>query len=424
MREESEMPHKRKGKHPDKALSAVTVRSLTAPGRYPDGNGLYLVVEPSGAKRWVLRTVIKSKRCDIGLGGLSLVSLADARESAARLRRIARTNGDPLADRKKERRDIPTFEQAARQVHQSHSASFRNPRHSAQWIATLVQDVMPVFGGKRVDQVESSDVLRALSAIWLSKPETARRIRQRIKAVFDWARAAGFRSGDNPVEGITKVLPKQRDSVEHHASLPYAKVSQFVISLRDAGAGTSVKLAFEFLILTAARTGEVLGARWSEFDLDGKTWTIPADRMKAGRAHRVPLSTRCVEILTAAKNIGANEDLFAALAIPGKGADGDYVFPGQTSTKPLSNMCFHMCLRRMSQNGITPHGFRSSFRNWAAEKTNFPREVCEMALAHTLKDKTEAAYNRTDLFERRGDLMSAWSDFVTAQPGEVVRIRA
>lgn len=403
------MPHKRKGKHPDKELSAMKVRTVAEPGRYADGNGLYLVVEPSGAKRWVLRTVIKTKRCDIGLGGLSLVSLADARESAARLRKIARTNGDPLAERTKERRDIPTFEQAARLVHKSHSASFRNLKHSAQWINTLTENVFPVFGGRRVDQIESPDVLKALSAIWLKKPETARRVRQRIKSVFDWARAAGFRSGDNPVEGIAMVLPKQRDVAEHHASLPYSQVSSFLAGLHESGAGSSVQLAFELLILAAARTGEVLGAKWSEIDIEEKTWTIPADRMKAHRIHRVPLSPRCVEILESAKKLPGSE-LF--------------VFPGQAIKSPLSNMAFHMCLRRMNRQGITPHGFRSSFRNWAAERTNFPREVCEMALAHTLKDKTEAAYNRTDLFEKRRSLMDAWCAFATAKTGQVIQIRA
>jgi integrase len=368
-----------------------------------------LVVEPSGAKRWVLRTIIKSKRCDVGLGGLSLVSLADARESAAKLRKIARANGDPLAERIKERRNIPTFEKAAEHVHKSHSASFRNARHAAQWINTLTEYVVPVFGGKRVDQVESSDVLKALSAIWLSKPETARRVRQRIKSVFDWAKAAGFRSGDNPVEGITRVLPKQRDVVAHHASLPYVRVSQFLAALQACGAGSSVKLAFEFMVLTAARTGEVLGTKWSEINIDEKTWTIPADRMKAGRMHRVPLSPRCLEILESAKKLPGN---------------GDYVFTGHSAAVPLSNMAFQMCLRRMSRKDITPHGFRSSFRNWAAEKTNVPREVCEMALAHTLKDKTEAAYNRTDLFEKRRDLMEAWESFATAEPGKVIRIGA
>jgi integrase len=407
--EKMTMGRKRKGKHPSNELSAAKVRSLTKPGRYPDGNGLYLVVRESGSKQWVLRTVIKAKRCDVGLGGLSVITLADARESAAKLRKIARTNGDPLADRVKEKRIVPTFEEAAREVHEAHSASFKNVKHKAQWINTLDKDVFPFFGSRRIDKIESADVLKALSPIWLSKPETARRIRQRIKTVFDWAKAAGHRSGDNPVEGLSKVLPRQKDTEEHHASLPYYKVSEFIASLKNAGAGSSVKLAFEFLILTATRTSETLGAKWNEIDLEEKTWTIPADRMKAGKEHRVPLSPRCLEILTEAKKLPGSEG---------------FVFPGQNAKEPLSNMAFHMCLRRMERTAITPHGFRSSFRNWAAEKTNFPREVCEMVLAHTLKNKAEAAYNRTDLFDKRRTLMEAWESFAATPAAKVVKIRA
>jgi integrase len=406
----SENPsRKRKGKHPEKALSATRVRALTLPGRYIDGNGLYLIVEPSGAKRWLLRTVIRGKRSDLGLGGLSVVSLAQARDEAARLRRLARADGDPIAERRNQRRVVLTFEEAARRVHESHAEAFRNAKHKAQWINSLDDYAFPVFGDRRVDQIESADVLKALSAIWLSKPETARRVRQRIKAVFDWAKASGFRTGDNPVEGIAKVLPKQRDTVEHHASLPYGQVAAFIQALQDSDAGGLVKLAFELLILTATRTSEVLKAQWPEFDLEGKTWTIPGERMKAGRVFRIPLSARCVEILEAAKKLAP------------EGAD--YVFPGQSAKHPLSNMVFLMTLRRMGRK-FTAHGFRSSFRNWGSERTNFPREVCEMALAHTLKDKTEAAYNRTDLFEKRRKLMYAWASFVTAPAAKVVKIRA
>jgi integrase len=241
------------------------------------------------------------------------------------------------------------------------------------------------------------------------KPETARRVRQRIKSVFDWAKAAGFRSGDNPVEGVSKALPKQRDDVNHHASLPYGDVPKFLTAVRGTTMEDSAKLAFEFLILTSTRTSEVLGARWNEFNLKEKTWTIPADRMKAHRVHRVPLSARCLAILAAARKLSDS---------------GKVVFPEGSTDEPMSNMVFITLLRRVKRTDITAHGFRSSFRNWAAEKTNFPREVCEMALAHTLKDKTEAAYNRTDLFERRRKLMEAWESFATAPEGKVVKMRA
>ncbi|HEY3433012.1 MAG TPA: integrase arm-type DNA-binding domain-containing protein [Rhodocyclaceae bacterium] len=383
------------GKHPEKALTAVKVKALAAPGRYADGNGLYLVVDPSGSKRWVLRTVIKGKRCDIGLGGLSLVSLAEARDEAARLRKIARNNGDPLMERRTARKVIPTFEEAARQVHKEHSPSWRNPKHAGQWINTMAEYAFPEFGSRRVDAIGTSDVKAALLSIWHTKPETARRVRQRINMVFDWCKASGLRTGDNPCDGLAKVLPKQTDRGEHHAAMPYPDVPDFILTLRESDAGELARLAFEFLILTAGRTGEIVAARRSEINANAGIWTIPAERMKAKREHRVPLSQRCLEILNRAKELAG---------------DSEYVFPGRSPGKPLSNMAFLMMLRRMSLD-ITAHGFRSSFRDWAAERTNVPRDVCEAALAHSVQDKTEAAYNRTDLFEKRRNLMDAWAGF-------------
>lgn len=387
------------GSHPDKALSPVKVRSLTAPGRYADGNGLYLVVDPSGAKRWLLRVVVHGKRTDIGLGGLKLVSQAEAREQASRLRKIARAGGDPLAERRAAKRVIPTFEAAAKEVHAAHKESWKNHKHADQWINTLTQYVLPVFGQKHVDQIESADVLKALSVIWLAKPETARRVLQRIRTVFDWAKASGHRSGDNPVDGVSKVLPKQNAAGAHHAALPYAKASQFIKKLRTVDAGASSRLALEFMILTAVRTNEVLGARCSEIDLKKKTWTIPAERMKMKREHRVPLSPRCIEILKEAREVNDKST---------------FVFPGRSDDKPLSNMVFLMLLRRMKFK-ITAHGFRSTFRDWASEQTSFPSAVCEAALAHAIKDKTEAAYNRTDLFEKRRELMVTWADYCSGK---------
>ena len=385
---------KSSGPHPDKALSPAKVRTLRTPGRYTDGNGLYLIVDPSGAKRWVLRTVILGKRSDIGLGSFKLVSQAEAREEAGRLRKIARAGGDPLAERKAAKHTSPTFEAAAKQVHSAHKSSWRNPKHAKQWIATLKEYVFPIFGKRRVSGITPADVLQALNPIWAKKPETARRVMQRIRTVFDWAKASGHRSGDNPVDGVLKVLPKQNTADAHHAALPYDKVSKFLRDLRTVEAGASARLAFEFTILTTARTSEVIEAQWAEIDLKKKTWTIPAQRMKAKREHRVPLSPRCVAILKEARKL--NED-------------SKYVFPGRADDKPLSNMVFLMLLRRMNLD-ITAHGFRSSFRDWASEQTNFPSAVCEAALAHVIKDKTEAAYNRTDLFEKRRELMTQWAE--------------
>lgn len=387
------------GKHPDKALSAMQVRNLSKPGRYADGNGLYLVVDPSGAKRWLLRVVVHGKRRDIGLGGISLVSLSEAREKALSYRKIARDGGDPLVEKRKERREIPTFTKAAEQVHAEHKASWSNKKHVDQWINTLKEYVFPHFGETRVDQVQTPDVLKALAPIWLTKPETARRVRQRIKSVLDWAKAAGLRSGENPVEGVEKGLPKQNGRDRHHEAMPYGQVAAFIKDLRASEASENTRLAFELLILTASRTSEVLQARWDEFDLDQALWTVPAERMKAGRIHRVPLSDRCVEILKRAKALGA---------------DSSYVFPGRSAEKPLSNMVFLMLLRRMKLN-VTAHGFRSSFRDWAAEATHFPREVAEMALAHTIENKVEAAYRRGDLMEKRREMMEAWAMYLSSQ---------
>lgn len=400
---------KRKGKHPHHELAATKVKNLKEPGRYVDGNGLYLIVDPSGAKRWVLRTVVHGKRRDMGLGGVTTVSLAEAREKAAALRKLARSGGDPLAERRKDHTPIPTFEQAAREVYASHSASWKNRKHAAQWIKTLEEYVFPVFGDRRVDYIDTPEVLKALSPIWLTKPETARRVRQRIGVVMDWAKAQKFRSGDNPIRGVTKGLPKQTDRPEHHVSLPYAEVSGFIRDMRASDSNEITRLAFEFLILTATRTNEVIGARWSEINLKEKVWTLPKERMKAKVEHRVPLSPRCLEILKRARELA--------------GEDSDYVFPGRTPGEPLSNMAFLMTLRRMGCT-FTAHGFRSTFRDWAAERTNFPNDVCEAALAHSVKDKTEAAYKRSDLFERRRDLMTTWAAFATEGKAKVLPLRS
>lgn len=383
------------GKHPDKALTSVRVRSLNLPGRYADGNGLYLVVEPSGAKRWLLRTVVQGRRRDIGLGGLSLVSLAEAREKALAHRKLARDGGDPLEERRKARRIVPTFAEAAEQVHADHKASWENPKHAVQWLNTLTTYAYPHFGTRPVDQINTPDVLRALLPIWLTKPETARRVRQRIGTVLNWAKAAGHRTGENAVEGVAKGLPKQVDKVEHYAALPYAEVPGFIDRLRMSESGEVTRLAFEILILTASRTSEALGARWEEIDEAEKLWIVPAARMKKRREHRVPLSSQALTVLTQAKLLADG---------------GPFVFPGRTPAKPLSNMVFEMALRRM-QVGVTAHGFRSSFRDWAAEATNFSREVAEAALAHVVESRVEAAYRRGDLLARRRELMEAWGSF-------------
>tara|TARA_B110000881_G_C18547621_1_gene502135 strand:+ start:192 stop:1403 length:1212 start_codon:yes stop_codon:yes gene_type:complete len=396
------------GKQKQNRLSAVRVRSLTKAGRYLDGNGLYLNVQPSGAKRWFLRVVVMGRRRDFGLGGLSVVSLAEAREEATKLRKIVQQNGDPLAEREKEKSIVLTFKEAAREVHKIHSATWKNDKHKKQWITTLENYVFPTFGSLHVDNIGTPEILSVLNPIWLTKPETARRVRQRIHTVLEWAKASGFRSGDNPVDGISKILPKQPVSKKHHTALPYKEVPIFIKSLRSINAEGIAPLAFEFLILTATRTSEVLNATWDEINLEDKTWTIPDSRMKNKREHRIPLQPRLIEILEEARKLSGGSL---------------YIFPNPHTGKPLSTMVFLMLLRRMKQD-ITAHGFRSSFRDWASERTNIPRDVCEAALAHSLKDKTEAAYKRTDLFDKRRELMELWTKFATEEHGEVITIHA
>lgn len=398
---------KPRGKHPVKKLSPAAVRNKNKPGRYADGEGLYLVVDPSGAKRWVLRTVVHGKRRDMGLGGVSSVTLAEARDVAADYRKEARAGRDPFTLRARQTAPIPTFEEAAKNVHEAHKSGWRNKKHADQWINTLAEYAFPKIGSVRVDHVGSSHVLDVLALIWLTKPETARRVRQRIKAVLDWAKAKQFRSGENPVVGIERALPKQTDDREHHAALPYTEVPAFVRALRAFQVEEQTKLAFEFLVLTAARTSEVLHAKWPELDLTKRVWTIPKERMKARRQHQVPLSHRCVELLKRAREIGHGSP---------------YVFPGRKAERPLSSMALLMVLRRM-ERPVTVHGFRSSFRDWAAERTNVPGIVCEMALAHRLNDKTQEAYFRSDLFERRKELMNTWAAFAT-KSGKVINLRA
>lgn len=392
---------KSKGRHREKALTALQVKQVKAAGRYSDGNGLYLVVDPSGARRWLLRIMVQGRRRDIGLGGASLVPLAEAREKALAYRKVAREGGDPLEARRAAAQTIPTFKVAAEMVHAEHEISWKNPKHAKQWIVTLQTYAFPFFGERRIDSIDTPMVLQALAPIWLTKPETARRVRQRIGTVLDWAKAAGFRSGDNPVEGVSRGLPKQTDKEKHHSALPFQEVKGFVGRLHTTSSTELAKLAFEFLILTATRTSEALLAEWSEIDLAEKVWSVPAVRMKAGRVHRVPLSGRAMDILASAKLLSS---------------DSPFVFPGRSAHKPMSNMVFLEILKRMEIK-VTAHGFRSSFRDWAAETTGHPREVVEMALAHTIDNKVEAAYRRGDLLDKRRALMDEWSQFVSDGTG-------
>lgn len=386
---------KKVGRHPDKKLTSATVKSKAIPGFYADGQGLYLKVDPSGAKRWIQRLVIQGKRRDLGLGSASLVPLAEARELAVAQRKLARAGHDPLYA-KKLQQGVPTFEAAANTVHKLYEPTWRNEKHAKQWINTLRDYVFPHFGTKKVNEVSSSDVMNALTPIWTARPETARRIKQRISAVLQWSIAHGLRS-DNPAEMASKTLPKRDWSkIKHQRALPYKKVAAAIKKVKSSQASNSSKLALEFMILTATRSGETRGAKWSEFELEKAEWIIPAERMKAKRSHRVPLSKRCIGILAEAKKDQPKSSV---------------VFPGSSENSMLSDTTLSKLLKELSIEAV-PHGFRSSFRDWAGEQTNFAREVCEFALAHVIKDKAEAAYARSDLFDKRRALMNEWSNFL------------
>ena len=378
-------------------LTAKGIAKLPA-GRHGDDDTptLFLVVKPSGARSWVQRLVIGSQRCDFGLGSAAWRTLREAREMARENRRIARRGGDPLAERRKAK--TPTFAQAAEQVIALHGASWRRGGKTATlWRATLSQYVYPHFGDTEIDKVTTADAMTALTPIWLSKHETARKVRRRIGTVMKWAVAQGHRQ-DNPAgEAITAAMPKRAVPVKHMTALPYADVADAIARVRASGAWAGTKLAFEFLVLTAARSGEVRHADWSEIDLERRVWTVPPEKMKAGRAHRVPLSGRAVAILLEAITLG-----------PGHGLLFPSVRGGAISDMTLSKL--------VKEQGIAcvPHGFRSSFRDWAAERTDHPREVIEAALAHVVGNQTEAAYARSDLFDRRRSLMDDWAAYLAS----------
>ena len=377
------------------------------PGKYSDGGNLYLVVSPSRSRKWVLRFTWRGSAKEMGLGSARTVSLADAREKATAALRMAARGINPIEERKRHS-GIPTFGEMADSVREALSAGFRNEKHKAQWKSTLETYAAPLRS-KPVDTITTDDILAVLKPIWTLKPETASRVRGRIEKVLDAAKANGFRAGENPARWrghLDHLLPKPSNlERNHHAAMPYEDIAIFVGDLRKRPA--TATLALEFCILTAARSGEVLGARWAEMDLAKRLWTLPAQRMKAGREHRVPLSDRAMSILKQLRKVD----------------DGEFVFPGQKPRRPLSNKTMKMVLRRMKIEDATIHGFRSSFRDWAGNVTSFPREVAETALAHVIGDKAEQAYRRGDALDKRRALMDTWAAYCEPRAsGNVVRI--
>jgi integrase len=382
-------------------LTARKIETAKA-GKYSDGGGLYLLVADGGSRKWVLRFMKHGRAREMGLGTPATVSLSDAREKAAHARRMIAQGLDPIAERKRTG-GVPTFGEMADQVREALSVGFRNEKHKAQWKTTLRTYAAPLRG-KPVDAISTDDVLAVLKPIWTTKPETASRVRGRIEKILDAARAKGVRQGENPARWrghLDHLLPKQSKLTRgHHAAMPYEQVAAFVGRLRESE-GLAAR-ALELTILTAARTGEVLGARWSELDLDKRVWTIPPHRMKPGREHRVPLSDRAVAILKQLAEIRT----------------GEFVFPGQRKDSPLS----YKALRRIKANGSTVHGFRSSFRDWCGNETHFPRDLIETALSHVIGDKAEQAYRRSDALEKRRKLMEAWAAYCEKPAENVVRI--
>ena len=388
-------------------LSAVSVAARKKPGYYADGGCLYLRVAPGGTKGWIFRFAQGGKTRDAGLGSYPAVSLVKAREGAERFRRLVAAGIDPIEARREEREAATisaekaiTFEQCAKAFIASHEVGWRNDKHRQQWKSTLQTYCYPIFGSSPVAAIDTELVLRVLESVWSSKPETASRVRQRIERVLSWAKVRGYREGENPAAWrghLDHLLPSKAKvrRVEHHAALPYRDVPAFMAVLREETSITA--RALEFLILTTTRTGETLGARWEEIDLRERMWTVPAARMKAAKAHRVPLSPRAFTVLSEMTALRQSE----------------FVFPGAKPGRPLSQMVLLMLLRRMGFGHVTAHGFRSSFRDWTAECTSSPREVAEMALAHTVPDAVEAAYRRGDLFEKRRKLMVSWASYCT-----------
>ena len=386
-------------------LNATQVRTLKEPGRYSDGDGLILNVKEGGSKSWLLRLQHDGKRREFGLGSLKDVSLADAREKAGVVRKQVREGADPVAEKQKQRERVPTFREAAKTVHKEHQRGWKNGKHQAQWLATLEAYAFPAIGDLSVEAIEGRMVRDVLADIWLEKPETARRVRQRIGAVLDYAYSKGWRTQEAPMRSVTKGLPRQPRKTGHFEAMPYSDVPAFLATLRERD--SMGRLALEALILTAARSGEVRGATWDEIDLDAALWTIPGKRMKAGKAHTVPLSPVAVEVFKRA----------AGLRLKGS----ELVFYGQKPGRPLSDMTLLKVLRDM-ELPFTVHGFRSAFRDWAAEETSFPGEVAEAALAHAIPNKVEAAYRRTDFLEKRRNLMAAWSGYCSEASANVVAL--
>lgn len=389
------------------AIHKLTPRKVetASAGKYEDGGGLRLIVSQTGAKKWVLRFTINSKRREMGLGSFPAVGLADAREKSTKYRKQVKDGIDPIENRLIEAEVTPTFTTCAARYIRAHRRGWKNYKHSRQWVSTIKTYVRPVIGKKQVDTIVTDDILKILSPIWNTKTETAKRIQGRVENILDYAAAHNYRDSQNPAQWrghLNKLLPKPSrvKTVTHHPAMPYEEVADFMGQLSKKDSISA--MALRVLILTATRTSEVLLATWSEIDQESAIWVIPAERMKARREHRIPLSNMVMDIIKALPR-----------------SDNPYLFPGTRYGKPLSNMAMLQLMRGMGYgvNGehgsYVPHGFRSSFRDWSGEVSHFPRDVAEMALAHTIENKVEAAYRRGDLYDKRRLMMQQWGDYLS-----------
>lgn len=391
-----------KSANPTNKLSALSVKSIRTPGKYHDGNltGLYLRVDASGAKFWVQRIMVNGKRCELGLGSPPVTTLANAREAALKNKRTVLGGGDPLKAKRMERA-IPSFKEAAYKVFELNKPTWRNPKHASQFINTIETYAVPKLGHLKVSDITPADVMAVLTPFWTDKQETARRVKQRLSLIFKWAVAQGYRDFD-PAQNVAEALPKQTKVKKHRKALHYSEVSDCITAVQNSKAADATKLALELLILTALRSGEIRNACWEEFELEScpssphPIWRIPADRMKAKREHIVPLSNRALAILEAAKRLSDGTGL---------------VFPGTRPGKTLSDMTLSKLVKELGYDADV-HGFRTSFKTWAQEQTDFENEVSEMALAHMIRNKAEAAYARSNYLEKRRKMMEEWSTYL------------
>lgn len=397
-------------------LTAKGVEAKRDPGMYGDGGGLYLRVGPTGAKSWILRTVIHGKRRELGLGSVELVSLAAAREKAAELRRAARDGGDPDAQRKAAARaaaeaaarERMTFGKAAEAVHAKLLPGWKNAKHSETWLGSVRVHAFPALEKKPLQAIGRDELLRVLNPIWTKKPETARRLRQRLHSIFEWAKGEGYFQGENPVDQLGLALTTVKAAPKHLAALPWRDLPQFWARLSAQEATSAACL--RFLILTAARSGEARGAAWSEIDFAGSVWNVPAERMKRGVPHRVPLSPEALAVLDAVKGL----DPVLVFPSPQRAKDGE--------GRVMSDMAFKLLFGRMGVEGFTTHGFRSTFRDWCSESAKADPELAEAALSHATGNAVTRAYARSDLFDRRRALMDAWAAYGTGKAGQVVQM--